>query len=487
LKFGLRFRVTLWSVATNGLVLLAGTALLFWLLDQQLTGALDEALSAQARTTSTAVEAWLAGQARVTGAESKADLARQLLESENLKLGLQDLFTVAKDVPASLPTMTSLLNASGQVILSTHNPNAIDQPGPAILRTIQEGVVNHVVETVTGAQDREISFRVATAPVRFAGRVEAFVQVLGPLQSVRSTLVRVQNLLAVSMVALLLLNAWLVSFALRRAFQPVDALVQNIHRITEKNLSVRVRLPDAHDEIRRLTQTFNAMLDRLDQGFQHQTRLFQDLSHQLKTPLAILTGTLETALVKGRTAEEYRGILESNLDEVARMTQLIENLLLLARLDSQQVVLQLTPLDFVDFCRSWVEDFSLLLETKDLRSRWSVGGPLPVAIDPARMGQAVLNLLENAVKFSPAGGLLIFRLYRQDNRGGLELSNQGPPLVPGSEERIFQRFFRETDGAPGFGLGLSIARAAVELHGGTLTAFSPPNGGAAFRLELPLV
>jgi two-component system sensor histidine kinase KdpD len=109
-----------------------------------------------------------------------------------------------------------------------------------------------------------------------------------------------------------------------------------------------------------------------------------------------------------------------------------------------------------------------------------------VVIDPARIGQAILNLVENAVKYSPPSATVTFEFYRRDPFGGLRLINQGPPLTPGSEEKIFQRFFRENEGSPGFGLGLSIARAAVELHGGTLRTFSPAAGGAGFQLELPL-
>ena len=485
MRVGLRLRVTLWSVGANGLVLLLGTAFLFWLLDQQLTGALDEALVAQARTTSTAVETWMASELRESESGSGTKAVQNLLASDALKSGLQDLFSTPKDVPAALSTMTSLLNAAGQLVLSTHAPTAVAQPDPELLKAVRGGAVLRAVATVTDAEDRQNAFRVATAPVHVTGRVEAFVQVLGPLQPLRSTLARVQSLLTFSVAALLILNAFVVGLALRWAFRPVDALVADIHRITERNLSIRVPVPQAQDEIRRLSETFNAMLDRLDSGFQFQTRLFQDLSHQLKTPLAILTGTLETTLVRGRSAEEYRSILESSLDEVGRMTGLIESLLLLGRLDSQQLVLQTRVLDFGDFCRSWVEDFSLLLETRGLSAQWIDGGRLPVLLDPDRMGQALLNLLDNAVKHSPEGGVLTFRLYRRGAVGGLELINQGPALMPGSEERIFQRFFRETDGTPGFGLGLPIARAAVELHGGTLTAFSPTEGGAGFRLELP--
>ena len=486
MRFGLRQRVTLWSVGANGLVLLVGTAFLFWLLDQQLTGALDEALTSQARTTTSAVESWIANELRDSHAGSSPKAVQTLLESDQVRSELQDLFTPPKDVPTALSTMTSLLDSRGRLVLSTHNPNPVDQPDPDVLRAVREGAVRKTVTTVADAEGREKAFRVATAPVTVAGRVEAFVQVLGPLQPLRSTLARVQSLLAFSVGALLLLNAIVVGLALRRAFRPVDALVADIHRITERNLSIRVPVPGAQDEIRRLAETFNAMLDRLDRGFQFQTRLFQDLSHQLKTPLAILTGTLETTLVRGRSAEEYRSILESSLDEVGRMTQLIESILLLGRLDSQQLVLQTRPVDLGDFCRAWVEDFSLLLETRGLSTRWIDGGRLPVLLDPDRMGQALLNLLDNAVKHSPDGATVTFRLYRRAAWAGLEMINQGPPLVPGSEETIFQRFFREVDGTPGFGLGLPIARAAVELHGGTLTAFSPGAGGAGFRLELPL-
>jgi two-component system OmpR family sensor kinase len=484
-NIGLRLRATLWSVGANGLVLLLGTALMFWLLDQQLTGALDETLTAQARATSAAVETWIAEELRDESAPATAETVRALLYSSKLNQGLKGLFTAPTDAPTSTPTMTSLLDSQGAVLMSTHSPTVLEPPSPDVLQAARGGGVHRAIAKIV-SQEKESAFRVATVPVSAGGRVAAFVQVWGPLQPIRGTLNRVRTLLAFSFAALLLLNSWLVGVTLRRAFRPVNALVAEIHKITERNLSVRVPVPAARDEMRRLSQTFNDMLDRLDRGFQFQTRLFQDLSHQLKTPLAILTGTLETSLVRGRTVKEYRTILESSLDEVGRMTQLIEHLLLLARLDSQQLVLQTIPMDLGDFCRSWVDDFALLLDTKDLKAQWHDAGRLPVSIDPARLGQALLNLLDNAVKHSPQGSRLVFRLFRTNTAAGLDLINFGPRFTPGSEERIFQRFFRETDGSAGFGLGLPIARAAVELHGGRLTAFSPPDGGAAFRLELPL-
>ena len=480
MNLGLRLRVTLWSTAANGLALTLGVAILFWIVDGQLTGALDEGLAAQARTTAQAVEVWIANERLGSGG------IEELLASDKLKVGLKNLFTTAKDVPAALPTMVSLLDSRGAMILATHSPNAVDVPAAEILKQVRDGVVHRAVTTMTDADDQENSYRVATVPVHARGQVEAFVQVLTPLASLRQTISQIQSLLAFSALALILINAWLVSLALGRALRPVDLLVDDIHRITERNLSVRVPVSGANDELHRLAKTFNAMLDRLDRGFQFQTRLFQDLSHQLKTPLAILTGTLEIALVKGRTAEEYRTILEDNLDEVGRMTQLIENLLLLARLDSQQLRLATRRVDLREFCQRWAQDFSLLWEAKDLTVRWEgLTSALSVDVDPDRLGQALLNLLDNAVKYSPPGGVLVFRFGEDGNWAFVELVNQGPPLAPGCEETIFQRFTKQTDGQPGFGLGLPIARAAVELHGGALTAFRPAGGGAGFRIELP--
>jgi two-component system OmpR family sensor kinase len=480
----LRTRVTLWTVGANGVALMVGTVLLFWLLDQQLTGALDEALVSQARTTSAAVEGWAAAYLR--GHQTRGHI-RSLAGFWNLpdvKDGLGTFFAPPKDVPASQPTMTTLLDSDGNLILSSYSPNAVDQPDEEVLKAVRGGAIRRGAATVTDADDREHSFRVATAPVKVGTQVEAFVQVWGPLHPLKQTLVRVQGILAVSIGILLLLNVLMVSLALRRAFRTVDALVGEIHRITERNLSVRVAVPPARDEIHRLAETFNAMLDRLARGFAFQTQLFQDLSHQLKTPLAILTGTLETSLSRNRTADEYRGVLESNLDEVARMTGLIESILLLASLDSQNLVLQTQPLDFAAFCRQTIDDVALLWEFKALVPVWEGEGPLVASFDPDRVGQALINVLDNAVKFSPQGGRLTFRLFGTPDAVGLEILNQGPPVNPGDEEKIFQRFFHEA-GHQGFGLGLPIARAAAELHRGTLVAFSPPEGGAGFRLTLP--
>jgi len=483
---GLRSRVTLWSTGVNGLVLLVGTLVLFWALDQQLTGDLDEALAAQSRTSAVGVEAWLTGRLGPGAGRISSRAVSRLLDSEDLRSGLGDLFAMPRDVPAALPTVTTLLDSTGRVLMSSHSPTAATQPSAQVLEGVRLGLQYRTIATEPDGQERQGAYRASVTPVRVHGRIVAFVQVLAPLRPVRDTLTRVQSLLAVSVLALLLLNALLIGLALRRALRPIDALQAELRRITERNLSVRVPVPPPRDEVHRLAETFNALLERLDRGFSFQTRLFQDLSHQLKTPLAILTGTLETALVRGRSVDEYRTILESSLDEVARMTRLIESLLLLARLDSQQLVLQAKPVEWGTFCRAWLDDFSLLLEGKNLTLAWDQSCPLPVTIDGHRIGQALLNVFDNSVKHSPEGGVVGVRLRAQAGKAILEMTNQGPPLDPKDLELVFRRFWREASGSSGFGLGLPIARAALELHGGTLTAFLPDTGGTGFRFELPL-
>jgi len=373
--------------------------------------------------------------------------------------------------------MLSLLDTQGQTVLSSHQPASGKLPPLGV----------HRGKAFLADSSSEVEeYRVMTNPVHLRGVTVGYVRALAPVKRLKQTLSRIESALVTSAIGLLILNVWLVGLALRRALRPIDRLVSDIHRVTERNLSVRVPVPHSDDEIQRLAETFNAMLDRLDRGFRFQTQLFQDLSHQLKTPLAVLTGSLETTLRRARTAEEYQSILESNLDEVGRMTHLIESLLLLARLDSQNVQLQFHDVDFVQFCQTWAQDISLLWEAKGLETRWTDDGPLPVLIDPGRMVQPLLNLVDNAVKYSPEGGVLTFRFRREGGLAIFELENEGPALVEGSEEEIFVRFTSDQESGRGFGLGLPIARAAVELHGGSLVAYHPPVQGAGFRLSLPL-
>lgn len=483
MTLGLRTRVTLLAAGITALALTMGTLLLFWVLERQLTGALDEDLTGEARGTAALVEAW--GQELVASAGhrvSSDEIQRWLTDPANTQ-DLEDVFSPPKDAPN--PAMTVLLNSEGSTIRKSYAPNAVSAIPSDVFEAARSGTIHRDTATLTDSQDRDRAFRVATAPVKIGGRVEAFVQVWRPLAPVRNTLDRVRDTLGLGMAALMLLTVVMVSGALRSAFRPVNALIDQIRGISEVTLDVRAEVPPSRDEIHRLAETFNAMLDRLQGGFADQTRLFQDLSHQLKTPLAIVKGILETTLETGRSNDEYRAALESGLDEVTRMTGLIEELLQLAVLEARQERPRLEEIDLEAFCRRWVDDVALLFEPAGLRCRWEGGGDLRVQADPGRLGQALLNLIDNAVKHSPPGGTLTFRFAAAADRASVELHNQGPPLRPGTEEAIFRRFSREAGDRPGHGLGLSIARRIVELHGGTLTASSPAGGGASFVLCLP--
>lgn len=488
MKWGIRTRIVVLSVLVNLVVWTAGSALLLWTLNAQLTANLESTLWDRAKSASAEVEGWLRARLdTVPGAKKRIGVqALALMTSRSFFDDLADVYAPPKDVPSSVPNLMILIDGQGKILLSSHSPSAIDAPPSELLASLHQGLTSSTTFHVWDSESRQGVYRVVAQPVQVSGQVVASTLVMAPRAALDTTMIQVRNLLLIALGAAVLVNAVLVAWAVRRALVPVDALVSQIHGVTDRNLSLRVKVPSAKDELRRLAETFNEMLGRLESAFAFQTRLFQDLSHQLKTPLAILTGTLETALSQDRTAEEYQSTLESNLDEVQRMAQLIEGLLLLARLDSHQLVLEKKTVDFGSWAQTYLEDFALLLEKRNLTLAWKVDGPVRVDVDVRRIGQALLNLFDNAVKYSPEGGAIAIAVRSAPPVAVLEITNQGPPFETGSEERLFERFSRFNDETPGFGLGLPIARSAVERHGGHLSAYSPAGGGAGFRMELPL-
>ncbi len=273
------------------------------------------------------------------------------------------------------------------------------------------------------------------------------------------------------------------------ALRPLDRMTRTARRISAEDLSRRVERPGTGDELDRLAETLNDMLARLDQAFSQSRRFAADAAHELRTPLAALRGSMEVALRGERSAEEYRRVVASGLEEVVRLIRLSEDLLLLSRSmagpEPGRAVVDLEP---------------LLLEVFDVGARLGQAAgvtvraegatPAPVRGDAAALRRALLNLVENAVKYTPRGGKVELRLSARAGTAEVEVSDTGIGLEPADAERIFDPFVRldaarsrDTGGA---GLGLAIARSIVAAHRGTLSVESRPGSGSRFTLRLPL-
>lgn len=283
---------------------------------------------------------------------------------------------------------------------------------------------------------------------------------------------------------------WWLAF---RAVQPVDRLTTEVREITDgRTLHRRVPVPFVKDEVGRLAETLNQMLGRLERSFTALRRFTADASHELKTPLTVLRAGVERALTTPRMPQEALADLEETLQEINRMTELVDTLLTLARADEGTAPLHLEPVDLRALLLDTEETAELLAEPAGVTvSVEAVEGPVVVQADPSRFRQLVMNLLSNAVKYTPQGGRVRLWLERDDGRVRFGVSDTGIGIAPGDLPHIFHRFYRadtartRTADRPGVGLGLAICKWIAEAHGGTIDVQSRPGRGTTFTVTLP--
>jgi two-component system, OmpR family, sensor kinase len=282
-------------------------------------------------------------------------------------------------------------------------------------------------------------------------------------------------------------------FLARKSLAPVMAMSSQAGRIGAANLHERLPIQNAKDELGRLAASFNELLERVDQSFERQRRFMSDASHELRTPAAILRGESEVALSRGeRPAEEYRESLAVLHAEAQRLTQIVEDLFTLTRADAGQY--PLSPHEFyldelVADCTHAARSLAL---AKQITLTCDVPEELPIRADEALLRRMILNLLDNAIKYTPMGGRVTVTCERSGNEYALSVTDTGPGIPEDLQQRVFERFFRadkartrtENDGG-GAGLGLSIARWIAEAHQGRLILARSDSSGSTFTALLP--
>jgi two-component system OmpR family sensor kinase len=330
--------------------------------------------------------------------------------------------------------------------------------------------------------------RLLTTPVVRSGRVVDLVQVAMPLRRTRQTLWRYAETLLVLVplgVVLAAAGGWVLA---RRALRPVDRMTQSALRISAEDLSRRLERRGTRDEIDRLADTLNAMLARLQAAFVEMQRFAADAAHELRTPLTALKGGIEVALRAERTTEEYRRVLASSIEEVDQLIRLAEDLLLLSR-STAGLTAARRPVDLEPLCLEALEVGVRLAKGKGVTVRMGPLTPVVVKGDAAAIRRALLNLVDNAVKYTPAGGSVVISLERRPEGAAIVVEDTGIGIDAADTQRVFEPFVRLDAGRSrdtgGSGLGLAIARSIVLAHGGALDVESRPGAGSRFTIRLP--
>jgi heavy metal sensor kinase len=337
---------------------------------------------------------------------------------------------------------------------------------------------------------REMPYRTATMPVEVDDRIAYRLRLAVSLAPIQATLADLRLLFFVGIPAGLFLAALAAMVITRAAFSPLSSMIATAHTISAQHLDARLPLPPVRDEIRSLGETFNLMMDRIEGAFLAQRRFIADASHELRTPLTILRSELEYLRLSQREREARRAI-QSLLEEVQRLARMTEGMLLLSKLDSPQEEPAMVRMRIDEAILDSVQNVQKLFRKKGVRLNVRVQEAKEITGNPDQLRRAILNLLDNALKYTRKGGRVVVRLEVSGSetlpvRLVIEDTGRGIPSV--DLPHLFKRFYRgalaRAEGS-GSGLGLAITSELVRRHGGTVTVRSREGKGTTVTIALP--
>jgi signal transduction histidine kinase len=473
----IRSRLTIWYTVALGVTVVAFGTLLYLERRQSSLQELDQRLGLE------------------------ADLAnRWLSESYNV---LGRIVTTAGTSPALDPGISAYLEAVRDYLVVTDTSGqilALSEAARNLNADVLERLSTELRTARLAKHSGTLDLGASAGPMRFlAMRVEAAGPEIGGLLVATSTravtfgpaqLLRSMLLIApVILIGAALVGYWLAGTTLR----PVQGIMDEVEAISDgRSLHRRLAVPRSGDEMARLALTVNGMLARLEQSFASLHRFTADASHELKTPLMVLRAGVERALLHPGTPGEILQSLDETLAQINQMTEMVESLLTLARADEGRAPLAVEESDLRDLLSDVTETAGMLGESTGITvSSEMPDQPVRLPVDRHRIQEMLLNLVTNAIKYTPPGGTVYLGLADQDGVVSFTVRDSGVGIAPGDLPHIFERFWRadparsRTGQHPGTGLGLAITKWIAEAHGGSITVQSRPGRGTLFTVSLP--
>ena len=347
--------------------------------------------------------------------------------------------------------------------------------------------------TATTGDNQVVSLPATPVPIRLISQrstisdVEVVIQVGRSEAAMRRDLRDLLFVLVFGLPLAVLVAGFGAYWLARRALAPVERMTERARSITAERLGERLPVHNPDDEMGRLASVFNETLGRLEESFEQMRRFTADVSHELRTPLTAIRSVGEVGLRGQRDAAGYRAMVESMLEEADRLASLVDRLLTLSRAETGQAQLSRDLVDIQKLIDEAAAQLSVLAEEKG-QTFVVVRDAAPQAlVDRLALRQAVINLLDNAIKFTPSGGRIQVRIAETARDAVIDVTDSGPGIPVDASAHIFDRFYRvaERGGAAGSGLGLSIAKGAVEANGGRLTLERTGAEGSTFRIAVP--
>lgn len=378
-----------------------------------------------------------------------------------------------------------IFRLQGQKPLINVNPARLSLPPltptpddrPQLLSAVRAG------QTAQG-----VPLRAASALVRLEDGNVLQISVAHVMANEQKMLARYLWRVVAAVVAAFLAIGLLGYGVMRRELRPLRRMAAEAAAIAPSTLTTRLSEQGAPRELQQLIMSFNAMLDRLNEGYQRLTQFSADLAHEIRTPVGALMGQCQVALYQPRSVEEYETLLSANIEELERISRMVENILFLARAGNQSSALNYRTLDVAQELQRVADYFEGLAEERGIQLICQGEGRL--SADAMLFQRALSNLVANAVRYADEHSQIILRVCTQNDCQTVQVINQGPPIASAHLEKLFDRFYRAdaARSSHGSGLGLSIVRAIMTLHGGEVHARcypQPPAAQIVFSLVFP--
>jgi heavy metal sensor kinase len=399
--------------------------------------------------------------------------------------GAPEARDVSSTVLSGKATASQVLDPAGRVVASFGD--RVSQTPMLSQSEMRQALAGKRVYRTSSLGSRSRRYRLVARATTHGGRRSAVVAGQSTA-SIDSSVHRLLTLLLLAWpvaVAATALGGWWLA---TRALRPIGRLTAEARQIGVERLAERLPVAATSDEVARLAETLNTMLARIEAGVAEQHRLIADASHELRTPLAAMRAELEVSLRGDDLEPEAQSVLRSTLEEVERLSSTVDGLLVLARADRAALALEVESVDLAAVVGMAAGRLGSLASSRDVQLELDLA-PGRVRADPSWLGQAVGNLLDNAIKFSPTGGTVTVTTEGDAAESRVTVLDEGSGIAPGDRERVFDRFYRidpsRMRAAGGSGIGLSIVREIALAHGGRVWVEPGPRGGSSFTLALP--
>ncbi len=460
----IRVRLTIWYGGGLALIMILFASALYLVMSRALQDHVDRSLE-----------------------EAAVAAARSLDEHRFGPFLLLDDLTHSFPKLALLDKFFQIFGPQGQITLQSANITTRNIP---LSQTAMDAAIQDRATLETVRFHNAIPIRLLSYPIRHGDTLVNILRVgtsLMPVENMLSRLVFVLLIGSPLAVAVSMLGGW---FLAGRALRPVDSMTLAAQRITGGDLTQRIHT-NSHDEIGRLASTFNDMIAKLEASIRQIRQFSADASHELRTPLTIIKGEAELALRKPRAPDVYRDVLASNLEEIDRMSRIVEELLFLSRADLGEVTMASDPVSLDALVQETHLQAMVLGQERRVETILEHVEPVQVLGDEWRLRELILNIVDNAVKYSSPGGTVQLSLTTTGDRARIRVQDHGIGIAVDEQHAVFDRFYR-TDAArahaqKGTGLGLSICKWIAEAHRGAIEVDSAFGQGARFTIFLPLL